>query len=137
MIYKSIRFKVETQNCKRQCSLLQIAIIEPLPADIETQRKLGGFENEVQANGDGTARLIKTRMPLSIDGLTVETDDGRGDQEYLKTLADGSDFFVLVITYASGVSYQGSSQIVGEFQTSSQNATSAISLMGPGVLTKQ
>ncbi len=24
-------------------------------ADAEAQRKLGGFENEVQANGDGTA----------------------------------------------------------------------------------
>ena len=109
----------------------------PVPADIETNRKLGGFENEVQANGDGTARLIKTRVPLSIDGLTVEIDDNRADQEYLKELADNPDFFVLSITYASGVSYQGESQIVGEFQASSQNATCAISLMGPGILTKQ
>ena len=50
-------------------------------ADAEAQRKLGGFENEVQANGDGTARLIKTRVPLSLDGLTIEIDDDRGDQE--------------------------------------------------------
>jgi len=28
-------------------------------ADAESQRKLGGFENEVQANGNGTARIIK------------------------------------------------------------------------------
>ena len=52
-------------------------------ADAEAQRKLGGFENEVLANGNGTARLIKTRVPLSIDGLTLEVDDDRGDQEYL------------------------------------------------------
>jgi hypothetical protein len=57
-------------------------------ADAEAQRKLGGFENEVMANGDGTARLIKTRVPLSLDGLTVEVDDDRGDQEFLHDLTD-------------------------------------------------
>lgn len=106
-------------------------------ADAESQRKLGGFENEVQNNGDGTARIIKTRMPLSLDGLTLDTDDDQGDQEYLQALADGNRFFPMVITYASGVSYQGEAQIVGEMQKSSQNATTSVSLMGPGVLTKQ
>lgn len=109
----------------------------PVPSDIETQRKLGGFENEIQSNGDGSARLIKTRVPLSIDGLTVEIDDNRGDDEYIQDLANASDFFVIAITYASGITYQGSAQIVGEKQTSSQNATCSISLMGPGILTKQ
>jgi len=108
-----------------------------VPADLETNRKLGGFENEIQTNGNGTARIIKTRVPLSIDGLSVEIDDARADQEYLKTLADGKDFFTIAITYASGVSYSGKAQIVGEFQASSQNATCTISLMGPGILTKQ
>lgn len=106
-------------------------------ADAESQRKLGGFENEVQSNGDGGARLIKTRVPLSIDGLTLEVDDDRGDHEFLQDLSNGNDFFAIVITYASGADYQGSAQIVGELQTSSQNATAAVSLMGPGVLTKQ
>ena len=106
-------------------------------ADAEAQRKLGGFENEVQANGDGTARLIKTRVPLSIDGLTLEIDDDRGDQEFLQELSNRNDFFPVVISYASGNDYQGTAQIVGETQASSQNATAAVSLMGPGVLTKQ
>jgi len=109
----------------------------PVAADAEAQRKLGGFENEVQANGDGTARLIKTRVPLSIDGLTVETDDDRADQEFLQNLANRPDFFPIAITYASGATYQATAQIVGEMQTSSQNATTAVSLMGPGILTKQ
>lgn len=109
----------------------------PVPADAEASRKLGGFENEVQANGDGSARLIKTRVPLSLDGLTVAIDDDNGDQEFLQELADRNDFFVLAITYASGVTYQATAQIVGEFTSSSQNATAAISLMGPGLLTKQ
>lgn len=106
-------------------------------ADAEAQRKLGGFENEVQSNGDGTARLIKTRVPLSIDGLTVEVDDDRGDHEFLQELSNRNDFFPVALTYASGPTYQGTAQIVGETQASSQNATAAVSLMGPGILTKQ
>jgi len=106
-------------------------------ADAEAQRKLGGFENEVQANGNGTARLIKTRVPLMLDGLTVQVDDDRGDHEFLKALADRNDFFPIVITYASGNSYGATAQITGEVQASSQNATASVSLMGPGVLTKQ
>lgn len=106
-------------------------------ADAEAQRKLGGFENEVQANGDGTARLIKTRVPLSIDGLTLEVDDERADQQFLQELSNRNDFFAIAITLASGKVYQGTAQIVGETQVSSQNATASINLMGPGILTLQ
>ena len=109
----------------------------PVAADAESQRKLGGFENEVSSNGNATARLIKTRVPLSVDGLTVEVDDDRGDQEYLQELSNRNDFWPLAITYASGNTYQATAQIVGETQASSQNATASVSLMGPGILTKQ
>jgi len=109
----------------------------PVAADAESQRKLGGFENEVQANGNGTARIIKTRVPLSLDGLTVDVDDARGDHEFLQDLSDATDYFPISITYASGVTYGGTAIITGELQTSSQSATAALSLMGPGVLTKQ
>ncbi len=109
----------------------------PVAADAEAQRKKGGFENEIQSNGDGSARQIKTRVPWSLDGIVVEIDDSRGDHEFLQGLADLTDFFPIGLTYASGVTWQGSGQIVGEFQASSQNATGAVSLMGPGVLTQQ
>ena len=106
-------------------------------ADAEAQRKIGGFENEVQSNGNGTARLIKTRVPLSLDGVTVEIDDDRADQEFLQALANRNDYFAIGITYASGVTWQGSAQLVGENPASSQSATAAVSLMGPGVLSRQ
>ena len=109
----------------------------PVAADAEAQRKLGGWENEVQSNGDGSARIIKTRVPLSIDGLMLNTDDDRGDQEYLQGLADETDFFAINITYASGNTYQGTAQLVGEISAGSQNATTSVSLAGPGKLTKQ
>lgn len=109
----------------------------PVAADAEVQRKIGGFENEVLSNGDGTARLIKTRVPLSLDGVTVEIDDGRGDQEFIQALIDRNGFYPIAITYASGTTYQGTAQVVGENPAGSQAATAAISLMGPGVLRKQ
>lgn len=106
-------------------------------ADAEANRKIGGFENEVQANGDGSARLIKTRVPLQIDGLTVEIDDDRGDHEFIQSLTDRNDFFPITITYASGTVYQATGQVTGETQASSQAATATLNLMGPGILTKQ
>jgi len=109
----------------------------PVAADAEAQRKLGGFENEVASNGDGSARLIKTRVPLSIDGLTIEVDDSRSDQEFVQAIIDRNDFIPLAITYASGVTYQGTAQVTGENPASSQSATQAITLMGPGTLVKQ
>lgn len=106
-------------------------------ADVEVQRKVGGFENEVIANGNGTSRLIKTRVPFSFDGLAIEIDDARNDQGFVQALADGNDFFPITVTYTSGVTYQGSGQIVGEIQFSNQSSACTISLMGTGVATPQ
>ena len=107
-------------------------------ADAESQRKLGGFENEVQPNGDGmTARLIKTRVTWMLDGLMFEMDDSRDDHLFLQNLANQNDYFPVSIVYASQEVYQGTGQITGEIQTSSQSAMASVSLMGPGVLTRQ
>jgi len=106
-------------------------------ADAEANRKLGGFENEVQANGDGTARLIKTRVPLSIEGLTVGVDDDRGDHEFLQDLADTKDFWPVTMTLASGAVWQGTGQITGDLQYGTNAATATVNLAGSGKLTKQ
>jgi len=68
---------------------------------------------------------------------TDDMDDNRGDHEYIQDFANGNDFKPIAITYASGITYQATAQIVGETQSSSQNATCAVSLMGPGELTRQ
>lgn len=108
-----------------------------VPADAEAQRKLGGDENEVMANGNGTSRIIKTKVIWSITGLSVETDDMRGDAEFLQGLADSKDFFPVNIKLASGAVYAGRGMLTGELTTSSQNATTAINLSGSGKLAKQ
>jgi len=106
-------------------------------ADADSNRKLGGTENEVQPNGDGTSRIVKSRAMPSLDGLTLSIDDTRGDMEYLQELQDRKDFFPVAITYSSGITYQGSMQIVGEVTYSSQNTTASLALAGTGRLTQQ
>lgn len=109
----------------------------PVAADADANRKLGGFENELQPNGDGSARLIKTRVAWVIDGLTVEIDEDRADHEFLQEIADDPDYVPITITFASGSTWQGRGTVSGELQVSSQNATASLSLSGPGKLTQQ
>lgn len=106
-------------------------------ADADASIKLGGYENEIQPNGDGTARLIKTRVPFSLDGIAVSVDDLNGDHEFLQSLADGKTTFPLTITLASGAIWQGTGQITGEVPKSSQNATIPLNLSGQGKLSQQ
>lgn len=106
-------------------------------ADADSQRKLGGFENENQANGDGSARQIKTRVSWQLSDLTLVIDDLNGDPEFLQALADRNSYYPITTSYASGAVYQGTGQIEGEVQTSSQSATAALGLGGPGQLTLQ
>ncbi len=106
-------------------------------ADADATRKLGGFENDVQANGDGSARIIQTVVPLSIDGITVTIDDSRADQEFLQSIADGKKFEPTVITFASGAVWECESILTGEFAFSSQNATASLALMGPRSMNQQ
>lgn len=111
----------------------------PATSDADSNRKLGGFEVEVQANGDGTARVVKTRVPWMVDGVSLEIDDNRGDQEFLQEVADGErgEDVPITITYADGNTYQGRGLPSGEIQKASMNATGSVTFSGPGKLTKQ
>ena len=111
--------------------------IFPVASDAEANKKLGGFENEVQSNGDGTARLVKTRVPWSIDGLQIEINDDRGDHEFLQEIADSLEFVSMTMELASGAVYEGTGQITDEVTASSQNATATITVGGPGKLEPQ
>ena len=106
----------------------------PVAADNEVQRKLGGFENELQSNGDGSQREIKTRTAWELTGVQLSIEDDRGDDEYLTDLQNSVGYFSVTVTYVSGVTYGGQGQIVGEPQASSQNATKQLDLSGPGRL---
>lgn len=106
-------------------------------ADAEATRKLGGFENEIVSNGDGTVREIKTMVPLFIGGLVIDIDDDRDDQSFLQLQADTPGMKTLTVTYASGSTWQATAQIVDEITYNNQTTTAGIAFSGPGKLTKQ
>jgi len=111
--------------------------IYPVAADAEVQHKNGGYENEVESNGDGSARQIKTRVAWSLSGISLEVDNLRGDEEHIQALANRRDFFPISATYASGAVYNARGTITGENPTNTQNATKQVMLSGPGELTLQ
>lgn len=106
-------------------------------SDADVSRMIGGYNNEIQSNGDGTARQIKTRVPWQVTGLQLSVDDSAGDHEFLQDLADRKGYFPISITYASGEVYQGRGQITNDLSGSSQNTTVAVDLSGPQKLERQ
>jgi len=109
----------------------------PASADAEGQRKLGGWENEIEANGDGTARIVKTRVPWMLTGITIEIDDDRGDHEFVQDLADTKAYFPFTVELASGKVYQGTGQVTGEINFNTKNSTAGLAFGGQNKLTPQ
>lgn len=109
----------------------------PVTADADAKLKIGGFETETQANGDGTVRPVKTRVPWSLTDVVIGVDDDRGDMEFLQDIADGTEDVPIVITLVTGVSWQGSGRVTGELSRSTMAGTSTLSLSGPGRLEQQ
>ena len=106
-------------------------------ADADAARKMGGFENEVSANGDASARLLKTRVPWNLEGIAVTIDDDAGDLEFLQEVADGNGYVTITITFVNGNTYAGTGQITGDFAASSASATATLNMSGPQKLVKQ
>lgn len=106
-------------------------------ADADAERKLGGYTNEVQANGNGTARVVQTAVPWVLSGLTLSIDDDRGDQEFLQDLQDSGRVVPMSVTLASNATYSGEGTITEEIAFSTQNGTAGVSLSGGGKLERQ
>lgn len=102
-------------------------------ADNEAQLTLSGFTNEIQPNGNGTARIIKTRVPGGIEGLQIEIDDARNDHQFLQDAANSNDFFTVSITLVDSTVYDGDMMIEGDFSRSTQSSTATVNLMGPAL----
>ncbi len=96
---------------------------------------LGGFSNEVRANGDATTRTVKTRVTWKITGVEVAISFIDGDLEFLQSLANGPDFAV-AMTLADGSTVNGTGQITGDLSGSTQGGTASLELAGQGELTQ-
>ena len=105
--------------------------------DADTTRDLGGFSNEQQPNGDGSARTIKSRKTWMVSGLQLEIDNNAGDLEFLQERTSADAYYPFVITYVDGNSYAGVGTVDGDLQASSQSATADVSFRGPFSLERQ
>jgi hypothetical protein len=93
-------------------------------------KQLGGRNNEVQMNSDGSFRTIQTVMPGAINDVNVEIDDSRNDLEFLQTLATDGLPVPVVMTYASNISYTGDLVLTGEIQKDENTGLAALSFQG-------
>jgi len=108
-----------------------------VPADADFSQKIGGFENEVMANGDSTSRLLMTRVPFKLSSVSVAIDDTIQDFEFLQSIADAKEFADLVVEFASGALWTGQGQIIGELTRATATATSEFEISGTGTLVQQ
>ena len=106
-------------------------------ADADSNRKLGGFENEVSPNGDGSARKIMTRVAGQLDGLVLAVSDDSGDHEFLQDVCDNPAMVPITITYVTGYTWQGVGTITGELSYSSKNGTCGVTLQLQDRMSKQ
>ena len=93
-------------------------------------KDLGGRNNEVQMNGDGSFRTVQTVMPGSLNDIQIELDDSRGDHEYIQGLSDAGLPVPVVATYASNESYTGDLVITGEIKHDKTNGLITVSFQG-------
>ncbi len=98
-------------------------------------KAMGGRNNEVAMNADASFRVLQTVMPGSFNDLQVESDDSRGDQEFLQGLSDDGLPVPVVATYAANISYTGDLVVSGEIQKDENTGLISLSFQG-GPLTK-
>lgn len=104
--------------------------------DADVSRKLGGYENDTQSNGDGSTRKIKTPIAWMLGGVAVEIDNSNGDQEFLDDVKDSQDDVDVVITYMDDTSWAGVGNIDGELAYSNNSASASFDMKGPKKLKK-
>ncbi len=110
-------------------------------ADVAVDK--GGKSNEIQMNGNGTARLIQTRKAWMLEGVNVALDPNNDDLGYLQNdVANGRNagpdgFFGIEITMADGRTWNGRGALVGDLKAQTMSATASLSFSGPGQLSMQ
>lgn len=107
-----------------------------VPADTDITITMGGFQNEVMPNGDGTARIKKERFPWKAAGVVLSISFEDGDPAFLQNLADRKDPFPIIITFADDSTLTGTGTIQGELTESSMDSTASMELAGSGTLTQ-
>ncbi len=106
-------------------------------SDNDAGRAIGGYNNEISMNGDGSSRTLKTRVPWTLGGINISVDDLNQDNEYIQNLADSKSDFAISGTFASGAIFQGAGQITDSIEFSNLSSTCTVSVSGPFKFTQQ
>lgn len=106
-------------------------------ADNDQSHKLGGFEVEVMANGDGSVRQRMIRVPFNLGGIQVAIDNSLAHHEFLQSLADAKNFADVVIQLVDGSRWSGRGKPIGEITKSTDSSTATFDVAGQPPFTQQ
>jgi len=105
--------------------------IFPLDGENNVSIQLSGFKNEVKPNGDGkSSRQVKTPVPGLLENVPVIIDPARQDLEFLRDVANSSNFVDVDITKVDGTVYSGNMQIIDDIKESAKESTCELKLSG-------
>lgn len=105
-------------------------------ADATPTLKLGGFEKAYESNGDGSARVLMTRVTWMCSGCVVEADQDNDDFEALNDVQQSTTDVDVSVELSNGDIYVGVGSIVGELALDNSKATASFDSGGPGTLKK-
>lgn len=97
--------------------------------DSDPARVLGGNQAEMEMNGDGTFRLLYSRVPGAGGAIALDIDDDREDQEFLQDIVEGKVAVDMSITYFDGTVYGGSGMLTGELAKANLAGTMEVNPM--------
>jgi hypothetical protein len=98
--------------------------------DDDAVLQMNGKNNELKPNGDGTNRVIQSRVPGVLEGSNVTFDPEAGDIEFLEDIQNKGKFVDYSGTTNDGTIYSGSVVITGELKFSFKNGTVPVTLSG-------
>lgn len=101
-----------------------------IKSESEMEINQGGFENEAVTSGNGNVGATQKRVPASVTGISIITDEDNGDFQKLKTLSDSGKSVPMSMTLANGVVYSGSVFITGPVVKKTSDGSVEIAVSG-------
>jgi hypothetical protein len=108
----------------------------PVTQDSDPPRDIGGNQNDVEMNGDKTARVVTEVVPSKIGPVAIQIDDDNGDQEFIQSIKDDGVLVDCSAEYVTGAIYYGQMIVADATEFSPKSSTMEVTLKGEG-LTKQ
>jgi len=99
-------------------------------SDDDAQLQIQGLGNEVKMAGDGSMRLLKSRVAGTLEGTNLVYDESNGDDDFLIESRDKKEFLNYSGTEVDGTIWTGLVQITGDLKFSAKTKTVPVTLTG-------